>query len=395
MSSKTIMYIHWLYKPYVVGGGETYLENLIEYQLKNSNNRIVLLTGKPFKTLKDLFPEKYIEEENFTIYRYYPLNIYFGGDTNNKAFILKVIWYFFNIWNIHQYWVTKKIIKLEQPDVIHLTSSHSGAIFSAIKKYKTILTVHAYELIPYPFLKSEKKNILVEIYIKIKKFQTQNIDMVIFPSNYLYKYHKKYHFFEKSNKSIIYNGVFRQSTKNIKDNYHSNKIVFIGQIEEFKGIKILIDWANEYVKKHNYKLYILGKGKLSNYVEENSHKNTHIIFKGFLEGSSKNRILASSKFLIIPSFFKENNPMSIIEAFSFGVPVIGSRSGGIPEIVKDDYTGYIMKTLDSHGIEAAVGRINNLNKLEFNKMRKNCINFSLKNSIENNFKKIFLLYEKL
>ena len=44
-------------------------------------------------------------------------------------------------------------------------------------------------------------------------------------------------------------------------------------------------------------------------------------------------------FAILPSEWYENNPMSVLEAFALGKPVIGSRIGGIPELVKDNKTG--------------------------------------------------------
>lgn len=44
-------------------------------------------------------------------------------------------------------------------------------------------------------------------------------------------------------------------------------------------------------------------------------------------------------FVILPSEWYENNPYAVIEAFALGKPVIGSRIGGIPELVKDFETG--------------------------------------------------------
>jgi glycosyltransferase involved in cell wall biosynthesis len=44
-------------------------------------------------------------------------------------------------------------------------------------------------------------------------------------------------------------------------------------------------------------------------------------------------------FLIMPSICYENNPLSVIEAFALGKPVVGARIGGIPELVRDWETG--------------------------------------------------------
>ena len=44
-------------------------------------------------------------------------------------------------------------------------------------------------------------------------------------------------------------------------------------------------------------------------------------------------------FVILPSEWYENNPCAVIEAFAMGKAVIGSRIGGIPELIKDHKTG--------------------------------------------------------
>ncbi len=393
MSNKKIMYIHWLYKPYVVGGGETYLENLIEYQLKNTSNRIILLTSKPFKNFKDLFPAKYQESERFIIYRYYPLNIYFGGNTNNKPFIFKVVWYFFNIWNIHQYLVTKKVLEIEKPDFVHLTSSHSGAVFSAIKKYRTLLTIHAYELIPYPFLKSKKKNILVEIYIKIKRFQTRQINTVIFPSKFISNYHSTYKFFPKSQKHVIYNGINIPSKVKLKDTYMSKDIVFMGQLEEYKGLRVLIEWALKYINDYGYILHILGKGSMGQYIKDVIPKNDNIIFEGFIDNNRRFNILSSAKFFILPSIFLENNPMSILESLSFGTPVIANNVGGVSELIKDDETGFLINDLNIINLNKTIKRISLMDERRYNNMKKKCFDLSKEYSIDQNMKKVLELYK--
>jgi len=58
-----------------------------------------------------------------------------------------------------------------------------------------------------------------------------------------------------------------------------------------------------------------------------------------LDGEKLKNEICQSKFLVIPSEWYENYPRSVIEAFACGKPVIGSRIGGIPELVKNKETG--------------------------------------------------------
>jgi glycosyltransferase involved in cell wall biosynthesis len=58
-----------------------------------------------------------------------------------------------------------------------------------------------------------------------------------------------------------------------------------------------------------------------------------------MKGEQLYKAIKKSKAVIMPSEWYENNPMSILEAFALGKPVIGSRIGGIPELVRDNETG--------------------------------------------------------
>ena len=54
--------------------------------------------------------------------------------------------------------------------------------------------------------------------------------------------------------------------------------------------------------------------------------------------------IQESMFVVLPSECYENNPLSVLEAFALGKPVIGSRIGGIPELIKDGKTGLTFET---------------------------------------------------
>ena len=54
--------------------------------------------------------------------------------------------------------------------------------------------------------------------------------------------------------------------------------------------------------------------------------------------------------LVVPSLLEENSPFVIQEAFASGTPVIGSRIGGIPELVTDGVSGLLFTPGDSQGL---------------------------------------------
>ncbi|MCQ2138549.1 MAG: glycosyltransferase family 4 protein, partial [Bacteroidales bacterium] len=65
-------------------------------------------------------------------------------------------------------------------------------------------------------------------------------------------------------------------------------------------------------------------------------------------------LVRGCSFVIVPSRWYENNPMTIVEAYAYGKPVIGARIGGIPEILEGQGTGFIYPSGD---VEALAGAL--------------------------------------
>ncbi len=81
-----------------------------------------------------------------------------------------------------------------------------------------------------------------------------------------------------------------------------------------------------------------------------------VCFLGNLSIDDVQLELSKANCLAIPSF-QENAPLTIAEAMAAGVPVVGARVGGIPEMVEHGKTGLLVDTFDTEGIAAAVLRI--------------------------------------
>lgn len=65
-----------------------------------------------------------------------------------------------------------------------------------------------------------------------------------------------------------------------------------------------------------------------------------VTFAGFLSGERLWQVIARARAVVLPSEWYENGPMSIIEAFARGKPLIGAAIGGIPELLEGGATGW-------------------------------------------------------
>src|SRR5208337_832744 len=116
---------------------------------------------------------------------------------------------------------------------------------------------------------------------------------------------------------------------------------FIGYLGEHKGVHVLIN-ALRRIDKRRMTLNIAGDGALMDtYRQQVRSLGLEDTVKFWGKVADIERIYAQTDVLILPSIWPENQPLTIIEAMSSGIPVIASDIGGIPELVDDGIDGYL------------------------------------------------------
>ena len=84
--------------------------------------------------------------------------------------------------------------------------------------------------------------------------------------------------------------------------------------------------------------------------------DTLINFHGWVSGDMKIKLLNLADSFILPSYV-EGVPISILEAESYGVPILSTIVGGIPEIVTDGDNGLLFKPGDKVAIKEAIDKV--------------------------------------
>ncbi len=133
----------------------------------------------------------------------------------------------------------------------------------------------------------------------------------------------------------------------------SLKLLFLGHVTEKKGVfdllNVLATGRNEF--KHKVKVTIGGIGeveRLEKIISANQF-NGDVSFAGWVDGTQKADLLNNCDVYVLPSYF-EALPISILEAMSYGKPVISTYVGGIPEIVKPGFNGWLFKPGDQEAL---------------------------------------------
>lgn len=91
-------------------------------------------------------------------------------------------------------------------------------------------------------------------------------------------------------------------------------------------------------------------------------------FLGFKSGSELHELIRHSRAVVLPSEWYENAPMSVLESFAFGKPVVGARIGGIPEMINDGENGWIFPSGDAVALAELLSRIAKLPSDEIARM---------------------------
>lgn len=85
-------------------------------------------------------------------------------------------------------------------------------------------------------------------------------------------------------------------------------------------------------------------------------RGASIEFLGFQSGAALHALICQARVVVLPSQWYENAPMSVLESFGFGKPVIGAAIGGIPELVRDGVTGWTFQPGDVQALASLLSR---------------------------------------
>ena len=119
----------------------------------------------------------------------------------------------------------------------------------------------------------------------------------------------------------------------------------MGRLAREKNLDSLRSWLHAFPQA---RLALVGDGPQRRKLEKHL-AGLPVFFAGFLYKEELASAYASSDIFVMPSR-TETLGLVVLEAMASGLPVVAARSGGIPEMIQDDVTGYLVET-DSEAIE--------------------------------------------
>lgn len=133
-------------------------------------------------------------------------------------------------------------------------------------------------------------------------------------------------------------------------------VLFLGRLREKKGVFDLVMAIPRVLKSVPAATFTLaGDGDLAGVVQQARALgvNHAINLPGWVDGMTKDTLLASADVLVLPSYF-EGLPMCILEAMAGGVPVVATAVGGIPEVLENGACGSLINPGNVEALAAAI-----------------------------------------
>ncbi len=139
------------------------------------------------------------------------------------------------------------------------------------------------------------------------------------------------------------------------------RLGYVGTITWHKGVHVLLDAARR-LPPDQYELVVFGGlDVFPDYAAalQRQGDGLPIAWKGAFDPDRAAEAYAQIDVLVVPSIWLENSPLVIHEALMAGVPVVGARIGGIPELVDHERNGLLYNPSSADALAAALGRLVN------------------------------------
>jgi glycosyltransferase involved in cell wall biosynthesis len=145
-------------------------------------------------------------------------------------------------------------------------------------------------------------------------------------------------------REVIHNSYQAEGTLPLKSGEGPLKVGFLGRLFETKGIELLIDAVQQTDSAH---LYLAGQGSPAYTESLRQRAPARTTFLGIVPPRS---LFETIDVLVVPSLWHEPFGRVAIEAMAWGIPVIASRRGGLPEIIQDGVNGWLFEPNEAEAL---------------------------------------------
>ena len=339
-----------IYPPIMAGGAELIVSYLCEELVRRGHRVTVVSTCGP-----EMEPYPTEVRNGVEVIRFFPPNVYWSFERDREPGVRKWIWHARDAWNRKAGERLNAILAAARPDIMHshVIDGMSAAIWRRAKRHgiPVIHTAHDYHLLcPRAFMLTGDWKLCARPSAKCRLYRnwhlatTRYVDLFTSPSQFLLDKHLDAGL-AAARHAVVANGIPQPQdidlVRAMRQPQSRNRFLMLSRLTVEKGVDVVIDAVARLPKHAPIQVAIAGKGPLEDRVRA-AAEDPRITYLGYISGQEKLQALTNAGWLLIPSLWYENAPVAIIEAAAYGLGVIGSDIGAIPEFVETGRTGQLV-----------------------------------------------------
>jgi glycosyltransferase involved in cell wall biosynthesis len=279
-----------------------------------------------------------------------------------------MLWHLRDAWNLDVGRRFCAILADAPPDIVHthLIDGFSATIWRRAQQagVPVIHTAHDYHLLcPRAFLLTRDWRICRTPTIGCRFYRAwhlrtaRDVDLFVGPSHFLLEHHRTSGLVARQT-AVVRNGIpLPRSITHRRERTGRPRFLFLTRLTVEKGVRVVLKAIASLPKTLDFELAVAGRGPLEGEMREAARSDARIRYFGYVTGEVKEALLTDSHYLLLPSLWYENAPVAVIEAAAYGLGVIASRIGGVPELVRDGHTGVLFEPGDTLGLARIVGEL--------------------------------------
>ncbi|WP_292911331.1 glycosyltransferase family 4 protein, partial [Niveispirillum sp.] len=360
------MVVNNLYPPLMAGGAERIVAFLAEGLVKRGHRVTVVSTCGP-----EMEPYPVEMREGVEVIRFFPPNLYWSFERSLKPGPRKWLWHAKDAWNRAAADRLGAILDRDRPDILHshLIDGFSAAIWARARSegVPVLHTAHDYHLLcPRAFMLTADWKLCTRPRAHCRLYRhwhirtTRHVDLFASPSRFLLDMHRRAGL-QAGAGTVVHNGIpLPADATDIRRQRPPDarrRFLMLTRLTVEKGVETVLDAMGRLPRDLAVEVSIAGKGVLEDRVRAAAATDPRIRYLGFLDGPAKAAALARAGHLLLPSLWYENAPVTIVEAAAYGLGLVGSDIGGIPEFVEPDGTGLLFPPGDAGALATIMTRL--------------------------------------
>ncbi len=347
-----IALVNTLYFPDEIGGAERSVKVLAEGLTRAGHKVTVIRAGEA---------DRRYEAEGIDVVQRAVRNLYWPFDGQRHETAVRLAWHGVDAYNLAQPAGLAAILRELHLDVVHTNNLFglSVAAWTAAARAKVPL-VHTtrdyYLLCQRSTMRKATGSCATQcarcrLFTVARRRLSTSVNAVVGISQHILDTHLRAGYFAGSRHAVIHNAVTGRESASAPAPAGSGDgqrlvVGYLGRLEEEKGVELLIRAWQAMPAQHAHRLRIAGSGA----PDYERHlkvlaADSPIEFVGTVDAGT---FLRGVALLVVPSLWAEPMGRVVIEAYLAGKPVVVCNRGGLPELVDEDRTGWIVEpTIDA------------------------------------------------